>query len=259
VQGERGENRFALVIEDDPAAAQFIRRVLEGEGIEVDIVATAERALDRLAGRKPCLVTLDILLPGTDGWALLERMKQSPELRDVPVIVVSIVADQGRGFALGAACVLQKPVGRAELMEALAKVGLCRTNGKARVLIADDDPRAVDILAAYLPPAEFEVVRAFGGREAIERVCDARPDLILLDLLMPDVSGFDVVAALAGDRATSAIPIIVVTAKLLDAEDRAALNGRVRGIVDKAGLDSTMLTNEVRRALHAGPAAGKPA
>ncbi|MBI4989966.1 MAG: response regulator [Rhodocyclales bacterium] len=258
-RGEGREAPFALVIEDDAAAAQFIRRVLEGEGIEVGVVATAERALDLLAGRKPRLVTLDILLPGSDGWALLERMKQSPKLRDVPVIVVSIVADQGRGFALGAACVLQKPVGRAELMEALAKIGIGRGERRARVLIADDDPRAVDILAAYLPPAEFEVLRAYGGREAIEQARGDKPDLILLDLLMPEVSGFDVVAALSADSATSAIPIIVVTAKLLDAEDRAALNGRVRGIVEKAGLDSTMLKSEVRRALRAGPESGKPA
>jgi CheY-like chemotaxis protein len=108
----------------------------------------------------------------------------------------------------------------------------------------------VDILAAYLPPAEFEVVRAYGGQEAIDRARDKRPDLILLDLMMPEVSGFNVVDALRGDPRMSAIPIIVVTAKLLDAAERIALDGRVRGIIDKAGLDSGTLVEEVRRALN---------
>ncbi len=240
---------FALVVEDDPAAAEFIRRVLEGEGLEVSVVGTAERALDLLDAHRPALVTLDILLPGTDGWAFLGRMKRSPQLRDVPVIVLSIVADATRGFALGAADVLQKPVGREELLEALEKVGIRRASGRARVLIADDDPRAVDILAAYLPAKDYEVLRAHGGREAIDLARREKPDLILLDLLMPEVSGFDVVRELDGWSETATIPIVVVTAKLLEAADRAAFNGRVRSIVEKAGLDSRMLVSEARRAL----------
>jgi signal transduction histidine kinase/CheY-like chemotaxis protein len=248
-RGRSGERPLALVIEDDAAATDFIRRVLEAEGLEVGAVDTVAAANVWLAGRKPDLVTLDILLPGTDGWSFLETMKQSPHLRDVPVIVVSIVADQARGFALGASCVLQKPVGRAELMAALAKVGIGGDGRRDRVLIVDDDPRAVDILAAYLPAAGYEVLCAHGGREAIDLVRGMRPDLILLDLLMPEVSGFDVVDALHADPQTATIPIIVVTAKLLDAADRAALDGRVRGIVEKAGIDGSVLGREVRRAL----------
>ncbi len=242
-------SRAALVVEDDAAAAEFIRRVLESEGLKVSLVGTAEAALAWLEQSKPDLVTLDILLPGMDGWEFLQRLEQSPRLRDVPVIVLSIVPDEKRGLALGASAVLQKPVSRAELMEAVGGLGLRRASGKARVLIVDDDQRAVDILAAYLPADEFETIRAYGGREAIALTRSAKPDLILLDLLMPEVSGFDVVRELGGDSATAAIPIIVVTAKLLDAEDRAALNGHVRRIVEKAGLDGRLLLGEARRAL----------
>jgi len=195
------------------------------------------------------LVTLDVLLPGMDGWDFLERMEASPRLRDVPVIVISIVADASRGFALGAASVLQKPVGRAELLDAVRGLALRGDGRRPRVLIVDDDPRAVDILAAFLPAEEFDTLRAYGGQEAIDLARREKPDLILLDLLMPEVSGFDVVRELCADDATAAIPIVIVTSKLLDAADRAALNGHVSRIVEKAGLDSRQLLAEARRAL----------
>ncbi len=244
-----GMSKTALVVEDDPAAAEFIRRVLEAEGLKVSLAGTAEAALTWLETHKPALVTLDILLPGMDGWDFLQHMEASPRLREVPVIVLSIVADAQRGFALGAAAVLQKPVGRAELLDTVtALVGTCRP-GKMRVLIVDDDPRAVEIIAAFLPPDEFETLRAYGGREAIALARSAMPDLILLDLLMPEVSGFDVARELDGGSETATIPIVVVTSKLLDAADRAALNGHVSRIVAKAALDGHALAGEVRRAL----------
>ncbi|MBX9756786.1 MAG: response regulator [Pseudomonadaceae bacterium] len=145
------------------------------------------------------------------------------------------------------------PIRRAELRAALERLGL-QPDAKHnhRLLIVDDDPQAVEVIAALLPAANYSLLRAYGGREAISLAQQLQPDLILLDLLMPDVSGFDVVQALHGDPSTANIPILVVTAKQVTPQDRAVLNGdSAQGIqiVEKAGLNQAQFLAEVRRAL----------
>jgi CheY-like chemotaxis protein len=246
-----GDVGTALVIEDDFKAAELIRVQLEAEGFKVLHAASAEAALVLAIQQPLSLITLDILLPNMDGWEFLGRIKQVPELRTIPIVILSIVADANKGFSLGAAAVMQKPISRLELYEALVGLNLFpQPKGKGpRVLIVDDDPKAVELIALRVVGMGGTVLRAYGGREAIEIARRELPDVIVLDLMMPEVNGFDVVAALNEHPDTAQIPALVLTAKHITAEERAHLTRYVATIMDKAGFDSDQFTSEVRRAL----------
>jgi signal transduction histidine kinase/CheY-like chemotaxis protein len=245
------ETGLALVIEDNEAAAELERFQLQSEGMTVLRVASAEAALELIGLRHPSLIVLDIFLPGIDGWELLSRIKREDSpWRHVPVVIVSVAADIKRGFALGAAQVLQKPITRIDLKRTLYRLGMkLEEASNKRVLVVDDDAKAREILAAYLAEPGCQALRASGGREAIEMARAERPDLILLDLMMPEVSGFDVIDALRTDSRTNTIPIVIITAKQLTAEERATLNGHVTTILQKTDFNHGHFLGEVKRAL----------
>jgi PAS domain S-box-containing protein len=243
--------RIALVVEDDLRAAQLIRVQLEAEGFTVLHAATAETAL-ALVGKQPlALITLDVMLPNMDGWEFLGRVKQMRALEHIPIVIISIVADRHKGFALGAAAVMQKPISRRDLHAALSDLALLPTaQGQTlRVLVVDDDPKAVELVAIRMAGLPSTVLRAFGGREAIAIAQRELPDVIVLDLMMPDVNGFDVVEELSREPATAQIPILIVTAKQITTDDRVRLNGFVTTIMEKGEFDLGRLTAEVRRAM----------
>jgi signal transduction histidine kinase/CheY-like chemotaxis protein/CHASE3 domain sensor protein len=242
--------RWALVIEDDDRAAELIRVQLEAEGLSVLRAPSGEAALDMALQQPLALITLDILLPDIDGWELLSRIKRMPELESVPVVIISIVAETNKGLSLGASAVFEKPVSRDELHNAIGKLGLYGSNGKqVSVLVVDDDPKAVEIIAAHLPEPDFTVLRAYGGHEGIQAAHQHLPELIVLDLMMPEVNGFDVVESLKTNSNTRHIPILVLTAKNISASDRSALNRHVMNIVEKSEFNHGRFTGEVRRAL----------
>lgn len=218
--------------------------------------STAEQALAMARQQQLSLITLDILLPGINGWEFLLRIRDEPSLAQVPVAVISTGADSSSiAMAGGAAAVLQKPISRADLKAALATLGLVTTRETVyTVLVVDDDPKAVELIATFLPSPTYAVVRAYGGKEAIALAQRLRPDLILLDLMMPEVNGFDVVEALHRNSDTARIPILVVTAKQITPDDCAALASHpdtVIRIVEKSGFNQTRFLAEVRRALAA--------
>jgi len=246
-----GGQPLALVIEDDDKAAELLRLQLENAGFRIVRAATAEAALELATRECPDLITLDIMLPDMDGWEFLERFKQHPQFAAVPVVIISIVADRNRGASLGASQVLQKPVGREELARALLAIGFpASTDGERRtVLVVDDDPKAVQLISAYLDPAGYRVLPAFGGQEGIDVARRQRVDLIVLDLMMPEVNGFDVVEALKRDAATAKIPILIVTAKQITTEDRTRLNGAVQKVIEKSDFNHGRFIGEVRRAM----------
>ena len=168
----------------------------------------------------------------------------------IPVVIVSIVADRNKGLALGAAAIMQKPMSRQELSESLAELGLIprRASQTLSVLVIDDDPDAVELVAVRLEGVASTVVRALGGHEGIAAARAGQPDVIVLDLMMPTVNGFDVMAALSEQPETARIPILVVTAKQITAEDRTRLTGSVTTIMEKTDLTGRF-TAEVRRAV----------
>ncbi len=246
-------SRVALVIEDDDMAADLIMLLLEADGFMVVRAASAEAALLLTQRHDLSLITLDLQLPGMDGWEFLARIRQTDRLADVPVLVISAKGDASMAVGRGATLVLQKPIGRAQLKASMAGLGIGPAQGRAcTVLVVDDDPKAIEVIAAFLPSPAYAVVRATGGNEAIDLARRLLPDLILLDLMMPEVSGFDVVEALQASPDTAGIPVLVVTARHVTAMDRAALNchaGQRLQIMEKAGFNSQRFAAEVRRAL----------
>ena len=243
--------RTALVVEGDYQSFDLVRVQLEAEGFTVLHAASAERGLE-LAGQQPLsLITLDILLPDMDGWELLGHLKQVSGMARVPILIISIVADRNKGFSLGAAAVMQKPISRQELHESLVDLGLFpATPGRMlKFLVADDDPGSVELMVLHLTGPQNSVFQAQGGREAIEIARRELPDLIVLDLMMPDTNGFDVVKALQEQAGTSRIPIVVVTAQELTLADRKRLNGHVACIMEKSDFDRDHFASEVKRAM----------
>jgi CheY-like chemotaxis protein len=199
------------------------------------------------------LITLDIQLPGIDGWEFLLRIRDSSELAGVPVVIIAGHTDSNMALSRGAAAVLQKPITRAQLKASIANIGLQpRGEHTHTVLVVDDDPKAVDLIAAFLPAPDYAVVRAYGGAEAITLARSLLPNLILLDLMMPEVNGFQVVQALQLDPETAQIPVLVVTAMELTAGDQAVLNrdpGHVVHVIEKGRFNNAQFIAEVRRAL----------
>ena len=241
----------ALVVEDDLKSAELIRVQLEAEGFRVLHAASAERALEMAAEQPLSLITLDIMLPMMDGWEFLSRIKQFPALARIPIVIISIIADRSKGFALGAAAVMQKPISRKDLVDSLRDLGLFppQSGHSLHVLVVDDDPKSIELIATRLQGLADVVDRATGGRQAIEMAKQQPPDLVVLDLMMPEVNGFEVVEALRAYPPTASLPILVVTAMDVSPPDRARLNGYVTAIVAKTELGLQQFNAEVRRAM----------
>jgi len=247
------DERVVLMVEHDDMAAELLRPMLEAEGFRVLRASSAEAALQLAPQQTLKLITLAIELPGIDGWEFLQRIATNDALSSVPVVIVASKDYSDMALDRGASAVLQKPVNRAQLRDSLQHMGLHPVPQHTHtVLIVDDDPNAVELIATFLPVPAYAVVRAYGGREAIALARKLHPDLILLDLMMPEVSGFDVVDALLRDIDTARIPVLVVTAKQITSQDRTALNqqtGNLIRIVEKAGFNKQRFIAEVRRAL----------
>jgi CheY-like chemotaxis protein len=247
-----------LVLEDNPTSAQLMQVQLEAEGFKVLRAASAAAALALATEQPLSLIALDILLPNMDAWVFLSGLKELPDLRRVPVVIISSGAGPNMRFSLGAAAVMQKPISRRKLQESLTDLRLLPLSpgGKLSVLVVDDDSKAVELLAVFTQALAGTVLRAHGGREAIDVALRELPDVIVLDLMMPEVTGFDVVAALNEHADTARIPILVVTAKQITADDRVKLSRSVTTIMEKAGPDSDRFTAEVRRAMSGRQVAG---
>ncbi len=248
-----GTSATVLLVEDDDKAADLIRLQLEAGHYRVMRAATAEAALAMLeTGPLPDLISLDIMLPGMDGWDFLAKIKQHPKLAHIPVVILSVVSDCSKGFALGAADVLQKPVSVGELMSALARMGFAQNSAADKpltVLAIDDDANALEIVSSHLQQAHFDVICASGGAEGIRLAQTSAPELIILDLMMPDVNGFEVAEALKRNRQTAHIPMLVLTSKLLTQDDRKRLSRHMMQVVDKSEFDPSGFLDEIHRAI----------
>lgn len=241
---------LALVIEDDDLAAEVLRLQLDSVGFRMMRASTAEEALELAERNCPDLITLDILLPGMDGWEFLERFKQNALFSTIPVVIISIVADRGRGLSLGASHVMQKPVTREDLNTALIAMGLANDAGKEYTgLVVDDDPKALQMVTMQLENFGYKTLVAFGGAEGINTARSKHPDFIVLDLMMPEVNGLEVVEALKSDVETASIPILILTAKQITPEDRARLEGSVKQILEKSEFNHGRFIGEIRRAM----------
>jgi PAS domain S-box-containing protein len=239
---------LVLIVDDDPQAAEILARHLEAGGFRSELARTGPEALTMSRDLKPVAITLDILLPEVDGWEVLNRLKADEATRDIPVVVVSVVDNVALGRALGALDYFVKPVDGKALLSRLGQFTFTTKvkSEPVRVLVVDDEQANLDLLEALLKPAGFGVLRASGGQEGIAMAKSEMPNLILLDLMMPNVNGFDVVEALRAEEATRSIPVMVLTAKVLTADDKKALNGQVAAIFERNSVAGTELTAWLR-------------
>jgi len=254
VNGHTPTGPLVLVVEDDPSAAELMTRYLAGAGYRTEVASTGTEALAKAADLKPAAITLDIILPEVDGWEVMARLKSDEATSSIPIVVASIVDNPELGIALGAIDYFVKPVDSSKLVQRLNQLPIKRRDGqdKIRVLVVDDERFNRDWLTKTLEPAGFTVVEAAGGREGIALAKSARPDLVLLDLMMPEVTGFDVVEALRADAATREMPIMVLTAANLTAEDKRQLNGRVAKILRRGSVGASDIIGLLRRLVATG-------
>ena len=232
-----------LSIDDDLNSLLLLRQNLEDEGYYVIGALSADEGIQKAMDIQPFAITLDILMPKKDGWEVLNRLKADPATRNIPVIVLSIIDNKELGFSLGAFDYLVKPLGKEAILSVLQRIPDIPAK---RVLVVDDEPDAVDLLTQILQDEDYQVKAAYSGEEAL-RVLEATPqDIIILDLLMPEMDGFEVIQTVKANASWKNIPIIVVTAKDLSDIDWEFLQQRVDRIIQKSGLSEENLMNEVQ-------------
>jgi CheY-like chemotaxis protein len=233
-----------LVIDDDPTVHDLMQRFLSKEGVRVVAAASGTEGLRLAKALRPTAITLDVLMPGMDGWTVLTRLKGDADLADIPVIMLTIVDDKHMGYTLGAADYLTKPIDWNRLAGVLRKYRCERP--PCRVLVVEDEADMREMLRRLLEKAGWVVSEATDGQAALACVVEDRPNLILLDLMMPEMDGFTFVEALRQQDAWRSIPIVVVTAKDLTPDDRQRLNGYVEQILQKGAYSQEALLHEVR-------------
>jgi DNA-binding response OmpR family regulator len=196
---------------------------------------------------KPLAITLDILMPKKDGWQVIRELKNTPETQDIPVIILSIVEDKKLGFSLGAAEYIVKPVEKQVLLRKLRN--LEKTRKVKRVLIVDNEPDTVRLIGNVIGEAGYQVTTAYNSEDAIKSIHDFRPDLIVLNLTMPEMMGFNVVEYLKTAEEAKDVPLILLTHKDLTEKEIDDLNGIIQGILNKGVLTKEDLLKEIKETI----------
>lgn len=236
---------MVLVIDDDPDVIYLLRENLTEAGYRVVGALSGEEGLQKARELHPFAITLDILMPQKDGWQILHELKADSVTRDIPIIVLSIVDNKELGYRLGAFDYLLKPFDREAILSALTRI----PPRQGRLLVVDDDPHVLDLVRQLLQGEPYIIETALDGQKALEALARQRPDIILLDLLMPQLDGFAVIEYLHRDGRYRDIPIIVLTAKLLTPEEKMLLRQRVCMVIQKNGLERDIFIQELRNLL----------
>ena len=246
-EGASGNEPLILVVEDDENSSELLTVTLTGAGYRVIPAYNGRDALAVAKRLKPFAITLDIMLPGMDGWDVLKYLKYDSETSIIPVIVVSMLDEAEVGFSLGVVDYFVKPVEKRTLIAALNTLKESLGIDMPKVLVVDDDPDSVELVASMIAPAGFEVLCAYGGEEGINKSFSEHPNVLILDLMMPDVSGFDVVSRLKTDPETRNIPIIICTSRDPTSEDIIRLRSDVISVMCKGEFAREELINEIKK------------
>lgn len=236
-----------LVIDDDPQVLDMVERRLVKEGFRVVTAPSGVEGLRLARELRPKAITLDVMMPGMDGWAVMAALKANPDLADIPVVLLTIVSDQNLGYTLGASDYLVKPIDRDRLVAVLQKYRAA--GAPPSTLIVEDDELTREMLRRLLEGVGCTVTEAVNGREGLERVRESRPGLVLLDLMMPEMDGFQFLEELRSQEEWRTLPVIVLSSKELTGDDRRRLNGRVLQILQKGATGRDELLGTVRRLL----------
>ena len=253
-----------LTVDDDPAALHLLSKALIREGYNVIEARTGKQALDQARAHRPAAITLDVLMPHMDGWSVLAALKADPELREIPVIMITVLKERGLAFSLGASDFMTKPVDRAALKSMLQRYVPCGT--QAPVLLVEDDPASREATRRVVTRLGLNVEECADGRDALIWLEQhPLPALILLDLMMPVMDGFEFLKELQKRPELQSIPVVVLTAKQLSPEEMEALTGSTERILAKGATSNVDLGVAIRKCLenvrlkHAPAAGGSPA
>jgi len=229
----KGYGTLILVVEDDDPSRELLEVTLTHEGYRVASAKNGKEALELAEKMKPFAITLDIMMPGMSGWDVLKELKEKNDTKKIPVIITTMLEERELGIVWGAVDHLIKPIKKEVLLSALERSKEKIIRSPLRVLVVDDEKNAVELITAMLNAEGFDTLSAYGGKEAIDIALEKQPDIVILDLMMPDISGFDVIKILKSKPETIDIPIIICTAKDLDSSDMSSLNDNVSSIVQK--------------------------
>jgi CheY-like chemotaxis protein len=216
-------------------------------GYQVVVASNGIEGLKLAKKLHPTAITLDVMMPGMDGWEVLSQLKADPDLAHIPVIMLTMMEDQEMGYSLGASEYLTKPISRHQLINILRKYRTANTPNM--VMVIEDDPAARELLVRLLHRVGWQVIEAENGKMALQRLEKYQPDLILLDLMMPEMDGFEFIIHLRQHPVYSSTPVVVLTAKDLSVEDRTWLNNRVNTIFQKGAYNRDELMTELRQLL----------
>lgn len=240
------ESPLVLVIDDDQAVRNLMSRILAKEGFEVKTAENGTQGFELAKKIHPAAITLDVVLPDLEGWSILSKIKSDPELATIPVIMVSMTDSQEKGFTLGASDYLTKPVERTRLLPMVKKY----VNGQnANVLVVEDEPDIRRLLGTTLRKEGYVVEEAPNGKVALERIAVNTPQMIILDIMMPEVNGFQVIEKLKENEKWREIPVVLLTAMDLSEEDRSNLANQVQGFLSKSIYSRDQLLATVQQAI----------
>jgi signal transduction histidine kinase/CheY-like chemotaxis protein len=233
-----------LVIDDEPAIHELLTRALAKHGLKVEGAFGGEEGLRLARKLRPNAITLDVMMPGMDGWTVLAALKSDAELADIPVVMLTIVDNKNLGYALGASEYITKPIDRERLVSILLRY---RVAAGSVALVVEDDDASREMLRRLLETQGWRVAEAPDGRAGLDRLRAVKPGVVLLDLMMPEMDGFQFLDEMRANPEWNGVPVIVITAKDLTDEDRHRLNGHVSRVLQKGQYRSDELLTEVSR------------
>lgn len=245
-QNFTGDEKVILIIEDDENSRELLETTLILEGYRVVSVDNGKDAIELAKELRPFMITLDVMMPGMDGWEVLSRLKADEVTKDIPVIMITMIDEGQTGVVWGAVEHFIKPIQKEKLMSAIERIKAEYEKELLKVLIVDDEEAAVELLSGIVSDMGLKILTAYGGQEAIDIALKEHPDLIVLDMMMPEVNGLDVVRTLKSQTTTSDISILICTAKYLDKDDQMALEGNVLGVMQKGEFNKEKLVRYVQ-------------
>ena len=242
-----GEKPLVLIIEDNAQASQLIQMYLHEAGYRTEVAKDGAEGLEKAKHLKPHIITLDMIMPMKDGWQVLKELKRHPICKNIPIVIISITDEKKLGFSMGAVDYFVKPVNREELINAIRKIPirLSKQHQHPKVLIIDDDKTASELIQVILEAEGYDVIKSMNGREGIRLAATESPDLIILDLIMPDISGFNVAYQLKQQHNTRNTPIIILTSMEIDEDTKDQMQGFISTIISKSKFTKKDLLREI--------------
>lgn len=241
--------KLVVAIDDDPGVITLYQRFLEKQNYEVIGITDSENIVSQVKEYDPCAILLDVVLPTKDGWTILKDLKDDPFTKDIPVIMCSIISDKNRGFSLGAANYLTKPISENKLVDAIKQLD-GQHKQEIKVVVIDDQADDILLIRRILEAqSNYNIIEANNGKEGLSLIKSKEPDLVILDLNMPEMDGFATIEALKEDEKTRAIPIIIVSGQELNQDEYQHLTGQVEALLQKGLFTENELLEDVSRAL----------